>query len=270
MYTACIATLGHSEKLKSLRLTIRALKAQSLPPEKIIVAINGEVDIRQKQLIEQQSPSIDVVFAAKKMRNVSYARNVAANGNQSRFIAFLDDDTVLAGVHVMQSIMLHAGGFDFACGAKRFWAPPNWDSLISEANPISYNMQLLDHFSLEPININRADGKQRLSNYSFIGNFGIIEADCFERSGRFDEDFVGWGYEDADLMQQLFHMEKRFLSLQTIDVICYHLSHFVDKSNVKDNIKLYESKIVQRGQKFHLNHHFGIFENDGFSSSSLL
>lgn len=267
MYSACIATTAQANKLKSLRLTIRALKAQSLPPEKIIIAINGGVNAELRSLVIQQSTNVEVIFADSKKNCVSHARNIAATYCNSEFITFIDDDTILGGIHVAKEVLMHADGFDFSCGASRFWAPPNWESIIAETNQSSYNMELLRHVCIEPVNINRKDGMQKLSNYSFIGNFGIVRADCFKKVGGFDESFLGWGYEDADLMQELLHREMRFFSMKSIGVRCFHLSHFVDKSGINETLEIYERKIKARGRRFRINHHFGVFENDGWDSN---
>jgi GT2 family glycosyltransferase len=267
-YSACIATNGQANKRASLRLTIRALRAQSLPPTSIIVTINAEHDPKLLQEILLQSPGIEAHFANSKLKNVSFARNEAARRTSSEFLVFLDDDTILGGINTVADILRHSNGFDFSCGAKRFWAPQNWGAIVIESNPISYNMRLLKHIAIEPVNLNRKNGYQKLSNYSFIGNFGVVRRDLFEAIGGFDEEFSGWGYEDADLMQKLLHNEARFFLMETVNSYCIHLSHYVDKANVEDNIMIYQKKILERGKHFKLNHYFGVFEHDGWLSFS--
>ena len=166
---------------------------------------------------------------------------------------------------MMENIMRHRSSFDFACGARRLWTTPGWENNISELDPISYLSTVLEKISFEPINIDRATGKQRLSNYSFIGNFGVISVEAFLNSGGFDEDFNGWGYEDADLMQELLCTGSRFLFLRNLNITCFHLSHHTDKKNVKKNINLYNKKCQFREKIFHINHLFGVFEEDGYS-----
>jgi hypothetical protein len=49
------------------------------------------------------------------------------------------------------------------------------------------------------------------------------------------------------------------------DIFIYHLSHNVDKSSrLLLNKDLYEKKTDELGIKFHLNHFFGIFDDDEY------
>ncbi len=264
MYTVCIPTTCDSSKLKSLRLTLRAIRAQSLPPEKIILSVNSKNEKNFVDSIIECFPDICVIDSSQREGNVSYARNRASEYNTSRFIIFIDNDTILGSMYEIESIMRYSHSFDFACGSKRFWAPSNWEKNIYEVNPIDFTMSVLKEISLEPINIDRRNSKQKLSNYSFIGNFGIVNAKCLEDAGGFDESFEGWGYEDTDLMQELLFRKRRFMNLRKFGSFCFHLSHYIDKSNVFDNIERYEKKCLHRGVKFHINHLFGLFENDGY------
>lgn len=268
MYTVCIPTNCDETKLISLRFTIRALKAQSIPPGEIILSTNAlDVENFVEQILEC-FPDLKIIDSSSMIGNVSFARNIAAENSRFDHILFVDDDTVAGQLHNMKQILNNIEAFDFACGAKRLWAPANWQKDIPEIDPISHSMTILNETSLEPININRRNNKQRLSNYSFIGNFGIISKKAWDICGGFDELFEGWGYEDADLMQELLHRNQRFFLLNTIPITCYHLSHYTDKSNVNNNINRYEKKCRERGQTFKLNHLFGVFENDGFHLSS--
>ena len=266
MYTVCIATTAESSKHKSLRLTIKSICAQSMPPDEVIVAINRPRNEGLFQEMMLQSAHVKVIFADAKIGNVSHARNIAARSCKSEFIAFIDDDSLAGGIDVMKNLLSHSSSFDFSCGARRLWAPLNWEDSVSESNQITYNIDLLKHISIEPININRNNGKQKLSNYSFIGNFGLVRTRLFEEIGGFDENFTGWGYEDTDLMQELFHSNARYLNMRNVGASCIHLTHPIDKSNVASNINLYNEKIKKRGRQFSINHHFGLFENDGFES----
>jgi len=268
VYTACIATTAEPSKLRSLRLTIKSICAQSMPPDEIIVAINRA---RDKDLIQSmmiQPSGVKLVFADTKLSNVSHARNIAASLCKSEFIAFVDDDSLAGGIDVMKNLLSHSNSFDFSCGARRLWTPLNWEDAVSESSQITYNIDLLKHISIEPININRNNGKQKLSNYSFIGNFGLVRTRLFEQIGGFDENFTGWGYEDTDLMQELFHANGRYVNMKNMGASCIHLTHPIDKSNVASNIRLYNEKIKKRGREFLINHHFGLFENDGLESFS--
>jgi len=245
------------------------LKSQSLPPSEIIISVNaldksGFID----NLIEA-FPELVIIDSTKKLGNISYARNNAVSKSKSKYVVFVDDDTILGNIQQMAIIFFNIEGFDFACGAKRLWAPNNWERNITELDPITHTMTILDAISIDPLNISRRNNMQRLSNYSFIGNFGIISKDTFNDAGGFDEKFIGWGYEDADLMQELLHRNKRFLLLNSLSIKCYHLSHHTDKTNVDNNIQLYNENADIRGRRFKINHLFGVFENDGYNLTSL-
>lgn len=270
MYTVCLPTDCDPNKLRSLRLTIRTLKAQSMPPGEIIISTNAIDSINFVDEILETFPDLEIVDSSGKILNASYARNNAAQNSKFEHILFIDDDTLIGNVHFMKLIMSNVDAFDFACGARRLWAPSNWEQTILELDPIAYTVTVLNKLSIEPFNISRRSNKQRLSNYSFIGNFGIISRKAFEKSGGFDEDFNGWGYEDADLMQELLHQDNRFFLLKSLGVYCIHLSHYTDKAKVQENIRLYNDKCIKRGRRFEINHLFGLFENDGYHLVSSL
>jgi glycosyltransferase involved in cell wall biosynthesis len=270
MYSVCIPFSCDPNKAKSLRLTIRSILAQSIKPSQIIISLNGHDYGEYKKQLCNWFPNVQVVLAIDKINNVSYARNTAAKLCTSEYIMFVDDDTLAGGVSSIKKIIDQASAFDFACGAKRLWSQSNWSASITEIDQISHITTVLSNISFEPLNINRKSGKQKLSNYSFIGNFGMVSKKIYEEIDGFDETFEGWGYEDADLIQKLLHNNARFLLLDAIGVKCYHLSHEADKSNIENNIDIYNEKIKLRGLKYNINHLFGVFENDGFSLTSSL
>ncbi|MEG3617219.1 galactosyltransferase-related protein [Magnetovibrio sp. PR-2] len=249
-------------------MTIRGLLAQSLPPSEIIVSLNSKKTTPFRESLESLYPDIIFVEASEKLGNVSYARNMAAKNSRSDFILFIDDDTVIGKTTFMHSIFEHSSSFDFSCGAKRYWLQPNWGSEIAELDPVSHTMMVMKKLSIEPINLDRKTNRQKLSNFSFIGNLGVVSKQAFSSVGGFDENFNGWGYEDADLMQALFSKGQRFHLMAEHGVYCFHLSHSTDKSQVHRNIDLYKEKCRQRGRTFRLNHLLGVFEGDGYKAST--
>lgn len=256
MYTVCIPTTGLAEKDLALTLTLESLLAQSSQPAEIIISVNGDREPRP-MLSETKWTFID---ASEQPANVSFARNLAATHASSETLLFLDDDTVLADAGVMQRVMGVVDEFEFGFGAVRKWTHGNWADMIKVSDPIWYKQIVLDHISVEPSNINRTTGSFALDNFTFLGNFGVASKRKFFEVGGYDESFRGWGYEDTDLMQSLFHAGAKFRSFLDLSLKCFHLTHPVSQDGLSSNMDLYRKKIKKRGQEYNISHVLGVFE----------
>lgn len=256
MYTVCIPTTGLPEKDLALTLTLESLVAQSSPPAEIIISVNSD---RQPKL-QLSGEKLTFIDASEQLGNVSFARNLAAKHASSEMLLFMDDDTVLADAGLMQRVMSVADEFEFGFGAVRKWTHGDWANMIKISDPIWYKQIVLDHISVEPSNINRATGSFALDNFTFLGNFGVVSKDKFFEVGGYDESFQGWGYEDTDLMQSLFHAGAKFRSFFDLSLRCFHLTHPVSQDGLSSNMDLFHKKIRERGREYNISHVLGIFE----------
>ena len=124
----------------------------------------------------------------------------------------------------------------------------------------------LENTSVEPLGVDRLSGKRVLDNRSYIANFGVVRRDVFSQVGGFDESYIGFGYQDADLMWRLCAGNFEYDLFSKYDIDVFHLTHKVDKGgSYRENHDRYFNKLREDGRMFHTNHFFEIYENDGYS-----
>lgn len=245
----------------SIIYTIRSIISQTTQPTSITVVENranlGVADV----IKEYFGKKVTVISGLKKSPNISYARNLGASQGTSDIIVFLDDDVLLGYSNYFSRIVEIMAQCDFCCGAKRYWSPVGWDSYLSLNYPIKHNLLILKDISFRPQSIERRTGNRNCSEFSYIGNFGAIKRDVFERIGMFDESYEGWLYQDTDLMMRLVSENKEYEVLSYSDMFCFHLSHPADKDIYRDvNYNRFLAKQKKMGISFDNRCFFGRFE----------
>lgn len=257
---------NRSNKNFSLLYVIRSLLHQRRCDLNIIVADNGSEDDTTRALKDTFGQKVGVIDTSHCSGNISASRNAAAACGNSELIFFLDDDMIISKPDDLSKCINTGMSVDFACGAIRLWSPLTWPNLIRPDDPINKVISTLKHTSTEPKSINRLSGKDILDNRSYLANFGTVKRTVFESVGRFDEDYVGWGYQDTDLMRRLCVDGYVYELFSNHGIEIFHLAHKVDKgSNYELNRLQFLEKQRKDGRIFRTNHFFEIYENDGYS-----
>jgi len=265
LVSVIIPTLNNvSRKQFSLRATLLSLKQSGIAGELIIVD-NGSNDETRGCLFQlAKNSSIPCrIFDHPVPGTRAAARNQGARKALGDVLLFIDDDIVFHRQDF--SLIENCRTNTFACGAKRFWSKRNW--LTKE---IMNSLMLCDNESLFkgaylPEGNNEFTGYRSLHEYSFIGCFGCLRAETFWDVGGFDEKYIGWGYEDTDLMMRLILAGNEFVKMYN-NISILHLSH--PSSHLFETERLINRKRFENLEKsvkfvFKANHLFGIFENDG-------
>lgn len=255
-----------SNKHFSLYFTIRSLLNQSLQPQNVIVVENLNYHETRFEIEKEFGKLVSVIDGTAKVNNISYSRNLGARFANSDLLIFMDDDVVL-GYHThFEKIVKNMNGLDFYCGAFRYWTKTDWPHYLDRFFPIAHIRHILRHKSFLPKSVDRLTGEPNFHEYSFIGHFGAIRRQCFSEVGGFDERFLSWSYQDTDLMMRLCHANFIYDLMCNDDIFIYHLSHAVDKSASRETNKaLYDENQKNLGVNFHLNHFFGIFDDDNYA-----
>lgn len=254
------------ESNKSILFTLRSIVSQTVQPNSITVVENGYNLGVEKVVRESFGKKVTVIQGLAKCPNIAYSRNLGASKGNGDIILFLDDDVVLGYTNYFSRIQEIMSQCDFCCGAKRYWSPTNWQEYISLDYPIKHNLLILKDISFIPQSIERSTGRRNCSEYSYIGNFGAINRDVFERIEKFDEEYEGWLYQDTDLMMRLVHKGYEYEVLAYSDMFCYHLSHPADKEEYRTvNYNRFLNKQRSLGIVFDNRCFFGRFEGNNYS-----
>ena len=250
----------------SLYYVIRSLLHQSQQDLNIIVADNGSKDDTTVALRKAFGQKVGVLDTSDVAGNLAASRNRAVSCGKAELVMFLDDDMIPNGADTLEKSFSLARKVDFACGARRLWAPLSWSKLIRPDDPINKALSTLRHTAFEPHSVNRISGKNILDNRSYLANYGTISRRVFEEVGGFDEEYVGWGYQDTDLMRRLCVAGYSYDLFSHAMIEVFHLSHPVDKGQLYEvNRRRFVDKQREDGRAFNTNHFFEIYENDGYS-----
>lgn len=263
-----IATANNIEqKHYSLYFTLRSILAQTYQPKQIFVVENINIKTIGCILQKDFGNVITLIDGTSSPENISYCRNLGASFAKSDVILFMDDDVVLGNNETLKTVSKKMHFLDFYCGAHRYWSRYGWEEFLDRSFSIFHIQHILRARSFLPMSIERLTGKRSFHEFSFIGHFGAIKKEVFEAVGKFDESFTGWTYQDTDLMMRLCLKSLDFQLMYYENIFIFHLSHGVDKSRFIDpNRELFREKEKSLNIKFHLDHFFGIFEeNNGFA-----
>ena len=201
-----------------LRLLLAALAAQTLPPDEVVVADDGS-DAATVAALQRILPACGLPARSVRQEKDGYrlaaARNLALRAATGDYLLFLDCDLVplpdAVAVHAR-----HAAPGRLLCGhrallaeaatAALFSAVPapaaaDWEQAWAAADRRELETAarlFARHAALRRWHLARPH-KPKL-----IGcHFSLPRADA-ERVNGFDENFVGWGYEDDDFARRLY------------------------------------------------------------------
>jgi glycosyltransferase involved in cell wall biosynthesis len=231
-----ITTYNKPEYLKKV---IAGVLLQRVLPHEIIIADDGSDEKTKKVVEEFRSAAAcpvlhvwheDLGFRAAKIRNEAVKR---ANGD---YIIFLDGDCVPGRHFLSDHVSLAEEGFFYQgkrlllteAGSRCFDA--------SRAGDTGFLFQLFVKGRLSHVHhLLRAPLFPAFSNRSLRGvrscNIGIYRKDLIAVNG-FNQDFVGWGREDSELVARLYKYGLR-RKTHPFMAVCFHLWH---EENARDRL----------------------------------
>lgn len=246
----------------ALHLVLSALAQQTQLPNEVIIADDGSTDAT-RLLIDQLQHQLnyplkhvwqqDEGFQAAKIRNKAV---LLANNN---YIIFLDGDCVPFPDFIEQHRIL-AETFWFVSGHRLLLEKKFTQKILKEFLPIYKDsaLQWLSHYfhhqsnRLFPLLRIRLNKLRKFQAMRWQGakscNLGLWKKDFLTVNG-FDESFIGWGYEDSDLVIRLIRAGiKRKTGKFAVPVI--HLWH-QQNDREKEQINLNLLKQITEDQRIH-------------------
>lgn len=246
------------ERGGSLPLFVEAIENQRVSDDvELLIVDDGSTDRTATLVDELDGRTLDNDVRIRVRRtehtgNRAAGRNVGLAAARHDAVVFLDADTLPLRADCLSTAVESTPIEGFACGARCFWSPPEWEPAEVKRLIESETVGDINEWAHLPKNsMNRTDGSRALQEYALIGQFGVASKDVFESVGGFDESFEAWGYESRDLMTRLLLETREFCALGPACTVI-HLNHPLDIPGgaAETNRDLYESKLERAGIAF--------------------
>ena len=243
MRTSVIVTTYN--KPDALAKVLQGLRCQTRPPEEVIVADDGSGSETAEMIhgfMSDFSCPLFHVWQEDCGFRLAKIRNKAINNSTGDYIILLDGDCIPGKHFIEDHLALAKKGFFFQ--GKRVLVGKILSSTFTQKHINSVGKRLKFVFSREISNrhhLIRLPLFPAIFSTGLSGirgcNMGFFREDIFAVNG-YNEDFVGWGREDSELVVRFFNygLKKREHPFMAI---CYHLWHEEnDKTRLSINDKL--------------------------------
>lgn len=247
------------DKDGSIETVLASLDGQSHRNFKIALIDNGSTPADQEQLkvVVNQFTRLNVDVRNADFAGVAPARNQGASLISSDIIVFMDDDSVLLHPKTIDLIIKASMDSSYGYGAVRMWTDRSW----YQSNKVQVNLDArageftrLIKASGEPDPTIRRKSNNKYLNRSFIGNFGFVKREPFEKIGGWPECFTGYGCEDDAMAFLLFKEFGRPYIFSSLQV--GHVTHDINElsfERYEQNLVVYRSFLARHGvSKFHI------------------
>ena len=254
-------------RVDSLVLVLLALAEQDIQGFQVVVADDGSAPATRQQVEKLSLPyTLNYVWQADNGFRAGQVRNLALHQIQRDYVIFLDGDTVPQGDFIRRHCQLAEIGY-FVAGHRILCQPAFTQKITQQQLPLwqwSMTAWLWAYINRDINHIlgflHLPDGSWRKRKQSWQGaiscNLGIWLADLITVNG-FEQQYQGWGHEDADLVVRLLRAGVQRKSGRFATAVL-HLWH-------KENDRRHEAQNKQRLQKVITANHIRAF--DGYQEN---
>ena len=240
----------------ALNIVLNALLVQNYSNIEILVADDGSSndtrDLIQSINTRTASP-IKHVWQQDKGFRAARIRNKAILQSTGEYIIFLDGDCLVRYDFISKHAKLAEKNY-FVAGNRILCSKKFSEKILSQSIHVSDNYlywfrKYLTHhinrfsplFTL-PVSLSWRKWNKKQWKGAKTCNLGVFRKDLYQVNG-FDERFVGWGYEDSDLIIRLiraniFHKNGRFY------VPVFHLWHELNDRHREKQNKQYLQQVL--------------------------
>jgi len=242
---------------KALNVVLHTLTLQNYNNFEIIIADDGSLSETQ-QLIDSFSKHshqpIKHVFQEDKGFRAARIRNKAILQSKGEYIIFLDGDCFVRHDFIKKHIKLAEKNY-FVSGNRILCNKKFSAQILSQPTNLTDNYSYwfkkcivrdINRFA-SLLTLPSFAGWRKWSKHRWEGaktcNLGVFREDLYRVNG-LDERFIGWGYEDSDLVIRLiraniFHKNGRFY------LPVFHLWHTLNDRQNQDQNKQYLQQVLE-------------------------
>lgn len=228
---------------EALYLSIISALHQTRFPDEIIIADDGSND-RTKQIILSIQSDIPLIHSWQEDDGFRAAssRNKAITKASGEYIIAIDGDMILEK-HFIEDHLSCAQEGCYLQGSRVLLTAQKSKEVLAQKR---YRISLFEADLQNRTNAFRIPLLSRIickENQKTRGirscNFSMFKKDILAVNG-FNEDFVGWGREDSEFVQRLYHagVKRKNLKFRAIQ---YHLYHDEGKASTKNDTILEET-----------------------------
>lgn len=249
--TVIISTYNWPQALKTVLLALNQNQDDGF---EVIVADDGSDDATQSEITSLKTQvhyPLHHVWQADSGFRVARIRNIAIQKAQGEYLVFIDQDTIPRHDFIAQHRALAERGY-FVSGSRVYFNECMTKKVLREKIDITsfpfwwyVGARLKKHCNrcLPMLRLRLPDWFRKHKKRQWKGTanlLGIWRDDLLAVNG-YDEDFIGWGYEDSDLVCRLLaHGVNRKLGKFATEVI--HLHHPIrSRESTDSNYALLEA-----------------------------
>jgi glycosyltransferase involved in cell wall biosynthesis len=219
------------ERPDALAAVLATVAHQSSPPDELIVADDGSGP-STRAVVERFSAStrIPVHFVQQEHQGFRLARlrNLAIARASSPYMIFVDGDMLLHPAFIADHRRIASRGY-FTQGVRILLAPALTSRLIADPSRLPTLMSsgigaLRRTYAVHAPALSRAVRGLANSVIAVKGSNQAFWRDDLLAVNGFNEDFVGWGPEDKEIVERLHNCGTRRQTL-LFGGIAYHLHH---------------------------------------------
>lgn len=242
---------------EALRLCLESVNRQTLVPDEIIIPDDGSTaetaNIIDSLRSEMKCPIKHVWHEDDGFRKTVIHNKAIREECTGDYLIFTDGDIIFDRHFVSDHVKMAEKGY-FVLGSRVLLTPKLTNTLIANnsirVNPFTKGvLHAMNAFYMPWLG--RWTWKYRINDklYGRGANMAMYLSD-FKLINGFNEDMVGWGMEDTDMINRLNNngIKRKFAKFRAIE---YHLYHQERKHNLDNNVLL--KKLIEDKCKFSPN-----------------
>lgn len=254
MYASVIISTYNRDD--ALICVLESLNHQSNDSFEVVIADDGSTNDTKEVIAKFRSKSkfkLQHVWQADDGFRAAQIRNKAVAKSKGDYLIFIDGDCVVFPTFIASHLRLAEKSYFVRGSRVKMSETYTQDYIESEITPS--NLTFFDLFGLwkrnkikriTPLVCMYLGNLRKLKRSKWYGvktcNLGMMRSDFLAVNG-FDEEYIGWGHEDADLAVRLINsgvFRKEGVNAVTV----LHLWHpLIDRSHLKDNENRLEKRL---------------------------